>query len=165
MSVSTIWKQGYEIELMASPRKSRKDLAEKIALRIGGNVRPTFYPQSEKWKKGLHSVVETLTQGFLISDRSGRAFGLVVDDITLCKNLNKDAAESPGWYRILSCNKHNIEIARRLCDPEASLENCLKPVAMHLHVPILLGESGLPNQGVKPLAQFAKQIAGGYKPF
>ena len=23
----------------------------------------------------------------------------------------------------------------------------------------------LPNQGVKPLAQFAEQVAGGYKPF
>ena len=140
---SNIWKQGYEIELMAPKGKSRCDLAKSMAHRLRGRFEPIFYPQSEKWEKGLTSAFETLTPGFRIVDHSGRTFGLLVDDITLRHDLNKDAAETPGWYRILSPLKENIRVARSLCDPSASLEGSLQSIAERLGTAVQVGQNHL----------------------
>ena len=60
----TIWKTGFEIELLAPRGKTRADLAHALAEKHGGAVKRVFYPQSEPSLAPGVQVFENLILGF-----------------------------------------------------------------------------------------------------
>jgi hypothetical protein len=123
------WKMGFEIELMAPPRRSRADLAARIARRLDGQVRRFFHPQSEPSKAPGQPIFENLTLGFEVVDAGGRRLVALVDDLTLQHGLDKRAAPSDGWYRIVADDARLLQLAMRHCDPAAPLHEVLDPLA------------------------------------
>ncbi|MFY0637157.1 amidoligase family protein [Maricaulis maris] len=123
------WKKGFEIELMAPRGLSRRDLAERIAHRVGGRVKTVFYPQSEPSLVPGMPVFENLVLGFDILDADGQRLALCVDDLTLRDGLNPQAAPLPGWMRILSDDARLLALVTEHCDPGADIADVLAPVA------------------------------------
>jgi hypothetical protein len=123
------WKMGFEIELMAPHGSSRATLAEHIAGRLGGAVRPFFHPQSEPSQVRGQPVFENLTQGFAVRDATGKPVASFVDDLTLQAGLDKNAPPKPGWYRIVADDGRLLRLAMRHCDPNAPLDALLDPLA------------------------------------
>lgn len=123
------WKKGFEIELMAPRGRSRRDLAMRIADRVGGQVRTVLYPQSEPSLVPGLPVFENLVLGFDVRDAKGERVALLVDDLTLRDGLNPQAASLPGWMRILSDDARLLALVTEHCDPKAGLADILTPIA------------------------------------
>lgn len=123
------WKKGFEIELLAPRGRSRRDLAHRIAQRVGGRVETCFYPQSEPSLVPGLPVFENLVMGFDVLDARDEHVALLVDDLTLRDGLDRDAAPKPGWKRILSDDRRILALVQRHCDPDAPLDTVLKPLA------------------------------------
>ena len=123
------WKTGFEIELLAPPGLSRRDLAERVAARRGDRVRRFFHPQSEPSKVPGRPVFENLTLGFELLDREGRRTAAFVDDLTLQADLDRNRAPLPGWYRILADDPRLLRLAMRHCDAEATRDTVMAPFA------------------------------------
>lgn len=123
------WKKGFEIELLAPRGHSRRDLADHIARRVGGEVRTCFYPQSEPSLVPGLPVFENLVLGFDVRDANGERVALLVDDLTLQADLDRQAAPLPGWIRVLSDDRRLLALVQRHCDPTASLDRVLEPMA------------------------------------
>lgn len=123
------WKVGFEIELMAPPGVSRRDLAERVARRVGGRVVRFFHPESEHSKVPGTPVFENLTLGFRVEDAQGQWVASFVDDLTLQADFDKQARPKPGWYRIVSDEPRLLRLIERQCDPEAPLDQVLAPLA------------------------------------
>lgn len=123
------WKKGFEIELLAPRGRSRRDLADHIARRVGGEVRACFYPQSEPSLVPGLPVFENLVLGFDVGDANGERVALLVDDLTLQADLDRQAAPLPGWIRVLSDDRRLLALVQRHCDPTAPLDRVLQPMA------------------------------------
>ncbi|HEX3919774.1 MAG TPA: amidoligase family protein [Caulobacteraceae bacterium] len=123
------WKMGFEVELMAPPGRSRADLAARTARRLGGTVRRFFHPQSEPSIVPGQPVFENLTLGFEVLDSAGRRLAAFVDDLTLQRDLDRQAAPRAGWYRIIADDGRLLQLTVRHCDAEAPLESVLDPLA------------------------------------
>lgn len=123
------WKKGFEIELLAPRGRSRRDLADHIARRVGGEVRTCFYPQSEPSLVPGLPVFENLVLGFDVRDANGAPVALLVDDLTLQADLDRQAAPLPGWIRVLSDDRRLLALVQRHCDPTAPLDRVLQPMA------------------------------------
>ena len=123
------WKMGFEIELMAPPGRSRRDLAERVAKRHGGRVRRFFHPQSEPSAVQGLPTFENLTLGFEALDAEGRPLGRFVDDLTLQEGLDKARPPQPGWYRIVADDARLLRLVMHNCDAEAQLAHALVPLA------------------------------------
>lgn len=123
------WKTGFEIELMMPAGRTRRDLAARVAARVGGRVERFFHPQSEPSKVPGRPSFENLTLGFRVRDAAGAAIASFVDDLTLQRGLIKAAVPKPGWYRIVSDDGRLLRLAMRHGDAEAGLETALKPLA------------------------------------
>jgi hypothetical protein len=123
------WKMGFEIELMAPAGRSRADLAERVARRLGGRVRRFFHPQSEPSKAAGLPVFENLTLGFEVVDREGRRRAAFVDDLTLQDGLDRQAAPKAGWFRIVADDGRLLQLAMAHCDPARPLDEVLAPLA------------------------------------
>ncbi|MDF1769314.1 amidoligase family protein [Maricaulis sp.] len=123
------WKKGFEIELMAPRGHSRRDLAERIAHRVGGCVKTVFYPQSEPSLVPGMPVFENLVLGFDILGADGKRVALCVDDLTLRDGLDPQTAPLPGWMRILSDDARLLALVTEHCDPGADIADVLAPVA------------------------------------
>lgn len=123
------WKIGVEMELLAPPGRSRRDLAHRVAAARGGSVHPFFHPQSEPSKVPGSPVFENLTHGFAVSDADGAPYAAFVDDLTLQANLRREAPPKPGWYRIVADDGRLLRLAMRHCDPNAPPETVLDPLA------------------------------------
>jgi len=123
------WKMGFEIELMAPPGRSRADLAERVARRLGGHVRRFFHPQSEPSKAPGLPVFENLTLGFEVLDAGGARLAAFVDDLTLQAGLYRDAAPKHGWLRIVADDGRLLQLVMAQCDPAAPLGDVLAPIA------------------------------------
>ncbi len=52
-----------------------------------------------------------------------------VDDLTLQRDLDKEAPAKPGWYRLVSDEVRLLELARRHCQAGAPIEEVLDPLA------------------------------------
>lgn len=152
------WKKGFEIELLAPPGRSRKDLADTIAARIGGTVRVCFYPQSEPSLVPDLPVFETLVLGFEILDPVGERVALCVDDLTLRADLDRTAPARPGWYRVLSDDARLLALVERHCDPQAPLEQVLQPLADLFGTRVELTEGGM-SKAVDHLARSIAMLA------
>jgi hypothetical protein len=122
-----VWKSGFEIELVAPPGLSRADLADETARRIGGAMRPVFYPQAEPSVVPGVPVFETLTRGFAVEDGAGRPVARYVDDFTLRADLKGDVPAAPGWYRVASDDARLSRLIALHSDPQAPLETVLEP--------------------------------------
>ena len=123
------WKIGVEIELVAPKGSSRRDLAEAIAQKYGGMVRPFFHPQSEPSKVPGKSLFQNLTLGFEVVDSQGLMIAQCVDDLTLQDDFDKKHPPQPGWYRIVSDDARLLRLVMRHANPAASLDELLVPIA------------------------------------
>lgn len=121
------WKLGVEVELLAPPGRSRRDLADHVAAAAAGTVRRIFYPQAENALVPGVPVFETLTLGFAAQDAAGRPLGRFVDDLTLQTDLAAKAPPKPGWYRIAADDARLARLIARHCDAEAPLDRVLEP--------------------------------------
>lgn len=140
-------KIGLEIELMAPPGKSRKDLAEAIACHLGGNVRRFFHPQGEPSKVPNTPVFENLTLGFLVEDQQGNTLAQCVDDLTLQDDLRQEHPPRPGWYRIVSDDARLLRLGMRHMDAMAPLETVMNPLATLFGSTPQLGQGGMYRVG------------------
>lgn len=129
MTVELNWKVGFEIELMAPPGASRRDIAQRVAARVGGIATRIFHPESEHAKVPGTPVFENLTLGYRVEDANGAWVASFVDDLTLQADFEKQAKPKSGWYRIVSDEPRLLRLIEEQCDPTASLEEVLKPVA------------------------------------
>lgn len=123
------WKVGFEIEMMAPPGASRRDLAERVAARVGGTATRFFHPESEQTKVPGTPVFENLTLGYRVEDDAGEWVASFVDDLTLQADFRKEAKPQPGWYRIVSDEPRLLRLIERQCDATEPLETVLDPVA------------------------------------
>src|SRR5436190_1282387 len=117
--MTSSWKKGFEIELMAPPGHSREDLARIVAGKKKGSVQRFFHPQAEPSKVPGTPAFENLTVGFRVLDRQGAAVASFVDDLTLKRDLDKNAASRLGWHRIVSDDARQLQLVARHCDPYA----------------------------------------------
>ena len=127
-AITLDWKTGFEIELMAPPGRSRRDLAEATAARIGGSVERFFHPQSEPSAVEGRPVFENLTPGFRVRDGAGAWVASFVDDLTLQRDLDRERAPVAGW-RIVADDGRLLRLVERHCDPDAEGDRTLEPLA------------------------------------
>ncbi|HEY0001594.1 MAG TPA: amidoligase family protein [Actinoplanes sp.] len=124
---------GFEIELMAPPGRSRLSLAEELARRCGGRVRPVWHHDSEpSLVPGLGRFLH-LTRGFEVR-RGADAMGgdvlcTLVDDVTLLAGLDPRAAAPAGWFRILSDDPRLLRLLARHSAPGGPLAGALDATA------------------------------------
>jgi hypothetical protein len=108
---------GFEIELMAPPGRSRLTLAEELAARCGGRVRPVWHHDSEpSLVPGLGRFLH-LTRGYEVRRRGGTPLATLVDDVTLQDGLDPRAPAPAGTYRILSDDPRLLQLLARHSDP------------------------------------------------
>jgi hypothetical protein len=116
---------GFEIELMAPPGVSRRDLAADLAARCGGRVRPVWHHDSEpSLVPGLGRFLH-LTQGFEVRRPGGALLCTLVDDVTLLAGLDTRAPAKPGWFRVLSDDQRLLSLLAAQIDPGSDLETAL----------------------------------------
>jgi hypothetical protein len=120
---------GFEIELMAPPGSSRRTLADDLAARCGGQVRPVWHHDSEpSLVPGLGRFLH-LTQGFEVRRPDGRLVCTLVDDVTLVDGLDPRAGAPDGWFRILSDDSRLLRLLAAHSDPGGSLDGLLDDTA------------------------------------
>jgi hypothetical protein len=129
LAVTLDWKTGFEIELMAPPGLSRRDLAEAVATRVGGTVERFFHPQSEPSAVEGRPVFENLTPGFRVRDGQGAWVASFVDDLTLQRDLDRERAPLAGWRRIVADDGRLLRLVERHCDPDAGGDRTLESLA------------------------------------
>jgi Putative amidoligase enzyme len=116
---------GFEIELMAPAGLSRRTLADDLAARCGGQVRPVWHHDSEpSLVPGLGRFLH-LTQGFEVRRPAGRLVCTLVDDVTLLDGLDPRAPAPDGWFRILSDDNRLLRLLAAHSDPGGVLDGAL----------------------------------------
>ncbi len=120
---------GFEIELMAPSGLSRRTLADDLAARCGGRVRPVWHHDSEpSLVPGLGRFLH-LTQGFEVRRADGRLVCTLVDDVTLLDGLDPRAPAPEGWFRILSDDNRLLRLLAAHSDPGGVLAGALDDTA------------------------------------
>ena len=121
---------GFEVELLAPRGASRRTLADALASRCGGQVRPVWHHDSEPAPVAhLGGRFLHLTQGFEVVRGSGELLCTLVDDVTIMADLDLAAAAPSGWHRLLTDDPRLLRLLARLSDPGGSLETSLDRVA------------------------------------
>jgi hypothetical protein len=143
LAITLSWKTGFEIELMAPRGTSRRDLAERVADRVGGRVHRFFHPQSEPSAVEGRPVFENLTPGFRVSDRKGRWVASFVDDLTLQRDLDRERPPVEGWRRIVADDGRLLRLVERHCDPDEIGDSGLMPLAALFGTEIVRHPSGM----------------------
>ncbi|WP_081991482.1 amidoligase family protein [Inquilinus limosus] len=141
------WTIGVEIELLAPPGRSRRDLAERVAALRDGRAERIFHPQAEPSLVPGVPVFETLTLGFAVADAAGAPVARFVDDLTLRNDLAAKAPPQPGWYRIAADDARFARLLARHCDPAAPLEAVLDGA-----LPVFGGTVELKEGGIRRLS-------------
>nr|WP_221374280.1 amidoligase family protein [Actinoplanes polyasparticus] len=120
---------GFEIELMAPRGASRRSLADDLAARCGGRVRPVWHRDSEpSLVPGLGKFLN-LTLGFAVDRPDGSPLCALVDDITLLDGLDPRTPARPGWFRVLSDEPRLLSLLAEQCDPAGPLDTVLDTAA------------------------------------
>lgn len=123
------WRAGFELELLAPRGSDRRALATELAARHGGAVRSVWHEDSEPAPvPSLGGRFLHLTQGFEVSAGDGSALCTLVDDVTICADLDQQAAAPPGWFRVLTDDPRLLHLLAQLCDPTATPDTVLAPV-------------------------------------
>lgn len=127
---STIdWQVGFEIELLAPPGLSRKDLAIAIGDAFDAAVHPCFHPQAELSEVPGAPIFENLTLGYDVLDGDGALIARCADDLTLQADLDRSAPPKPGWYRIAGDDARLLRLIMAHADPSDPLDRVLHPIA------------------------------------
>lgn len=119
---------GIEIELLAPQGASRRDLARAWAEPAHGRVATFLHPDSEPSLVPGSPVFHNLTLGFRAVGPQG-LIAHVVDDLTLQEDLDRAAAPTPGWWRILTDDPRLLHLVRRHAPADAGPRAALEPVA------------------------------------
>jgi hypothetical protein len=120
---------GFEIELLAPVGSSRRVLADELASRRGGRVRPVWHHDSEpSLVAGLGRFLH-LTQGFEVVDAGDALVCTLVDDVTLVADLDPRSQPIDGWYRVLTDDPRLLRLLAARIDPGAPIEDSLDAVA------------------------------------
>jgi len=120
---------GFELELLAPRGASRRDLADELARRCGGRVRPAFHTDSERSAAvGVERFLH-LTPAFDVLDAAGDLRCHLVDDTTIAADLEASAPPRPGWYRVLSDDPRLLRLVAARADPAEGIGSVLAPVA------------------------------------
>ncbi|GIF12826.1 amidoligase family protein [Actinoplanes teichomyceticus] len=120
---------GFEIELLAPRGSSRRTLADEIASRSGGTVRPVWHHDSEpSLVPGLGRFLR-LSQGFEVRRADGELLCTLVDDITLLADLDPRRPAPPGWFRILGDDARLLRLLALHSDPGADAATALDEAA------------------------------------
>jgi hypothetical protein len=135
------WKIGVEVELMAPPHRSRRDLAEHLA--GGGEVRPYFLPQSEPSRVSGLPTFHNLTLAFAAHDPQGGLIARCVDDLTLQADLDRSRPPEPGWFRVVSDDMRLLRLAQRHGRADAGIRGAVEGLAALFGVPLQEGEGGM----------------------
>ncbi len=136
------WKVGVEIELMAKPGTTRRDLAQRIAASESGDVHAYWHVQSEPSQVPGMPIFHNLTQGFEVQ-RDGNWRVRCVDDLTLQADVDRTAAARPGWFRIVSDDLRLLRLVKRHAPATGSIEDALQPVAALFGQQAQLAEGGI----------------------
>lgn len=127
---------GFEIELLAPAGASRRTLADEIATRRDGIVRPVWHHDSEpSLVPGLGRFLH-LTQGFEVLDADGVLVCTLVDDITIVAELDPRARPATGWYRVLTDDSRLLQLIAATADPGEPLEKSLDALARLWNAPV-----------------------------
>jgi Putative amidoligase enzyme len=137
------WKIGIEVELLAPPGKSRRDLAREIAQQHQGSIRAFFHPQSEPSKVPGMPMFHNLTLGYEVCDAQHKWIASCVDDLTLQFDLNRNAAPKPGWYRIVTDEERILRLIGRHADPQQQLAEVMQPIAWLFGTEPEIGPGGM----------------------
>ncbi len=144
-----------EVELLAPPGASRRDLARAIADDARGSVRACFYPQSEPSAVPGTPVFQNLTLGYEAIDSAGALLARCLDDLTLQADLDRNRPPVPGWYRIASDDPRLLNLVIEQCDPAAPIDDILAPVARLFGTRTERNEDGLVRVSDKKGASIA----------
>ncbi|WP_432494605.1 amidoligase family protein [Kineococcus gypseus] len=120
---------GVEVELLAPRGSSRRHLADELARRCAGAVRPVFHTDSEASAAPGVPRFWHLTRGFEVLGPDGAVRCRLVDDTTIAADLDAAAAPRPGWYRVLSDDARLLRLVAAHADPAAGIDSVLEPVA------------------------------------
>jgi hypothetical protein len=121
---------GFELELLAPRGSSRRALAERLTAVCGGEVRTIWHLDSEPVPlESLGGRFLHLTQGFEVRRDSGEQLCTLVDDITISADLDPKQAAAEGWLRLLTDDLRLARLLEQQCDPAASVEAVLDPIA------------------------------------
>lgn len=137
------WKIGVEVELLAPAGSSRKDLADAIAVSVGGNTRRIFHPESEPSLVPGAAIFENLTLGFDVTGPDGALVARCLDDLTLQSDLDRQRPPIPDWYRIAGDDKRLMRLIKQNADPTAPVETVLDPVAALFGTETEVNEAGM----------------------
>ena len=118
-----------EVELLAPRGSSRRHLADELARRCGGSVRPVFHTDSEASAAPGVERFWHLTPGFEVLDAAGAPLCRLVDDTTIVRDLDAAAPAVPGWYRVLSDDARLLRLVAAHADPAAGIAAVLEPAA------------------------------------
>ncbi|CAN5224430.1 hypothetical protein BH09ACT1_BH09ACT1_18210 [soil metagenome] len=132
---------GIEIELIAPPGSSRRDLADRLSADHRGTVTRMFHTDSEPSLVPGMGHFWHLTPGFSVVDDSGRLLALLVDDVTLIADLHREheAARATATtllphldehqYRILSDDPRLLRLVARHTHADTPFDRVLDDVA------------------------------------
>jgi hypothetical protein len=124
----TLPRVGVEVELMAPPGSTRRDLAAAL-VPPGGRIEPLLHADSEPSLVPGTPVFENLTLGFAVSDAAGRPIARLVDDLTLQDDLDRQAIPRPGWWRVVGDDRRLLHLVRRHGRADAGPDGALAPLA------------------------------------
>ncbi|MFT5684323.1 MAG: hypothetical protein ACI8RZ_005264 [Myxococcota bacterium] len=136
------WKIGVEVELMAPPGSSRRDLAAHLA-GPDGRVRPYFLPQSEPSRVSGLPTFHNLTLAFAVEDAQGNLIARCVDDLTLQDGLDRGHPPEPGWFRVVSDDLRLLRLAQRHGRADAGIRGAVEGLAALFGVPLQEGDGGM----------------------
>jgi hypothetical protein len=143
VAASLSWRLGVEVELLAPPGWSRRDLADELARRAGGTVKRFFHPQSEPSAVRGMKVFENLTLGFSAHAADGTLIAKCVDDLTLQESLDRKRPPRHGWYRIVSDEPRLLRLVMRHADPERDLPEAVESVCKLFGTELDSGPNGM----------------------
>lgn len=144
MSAALTPRYGFEVELLAPPGASRRDLADALARTCGGSYRPTFHHDAEPSLVENRPVFRHLSLGFDVTTGRGAPLARLVDDVTIVADLDATRPAEDGWHRVISDDARLLRLVEGLCDPGADPDELLVPLAAAFGVAPATTASGRP---------------------
>ncbi|MFG1606918.1 amidoligase family protein [Actinoplanes sp. NPDC049265] len=127
---------GFEIELLAPAGRSRLALAQDLAARCGGQVRPVWHHDSEPSLVPEVGRFRHLTQGFEVRRADGSPLCTLVDDVTLLADVDPRVPPAPGWFRILTDDPRILRLIALHTDPGVTVDTALDAAAELWHTTV-----------------------------
>jgi hypothetical protein len=121
---------GFEIELVAPPTLSRRDLADELSARVGGEIRPVWHEDfGPSQLTAMHGRFLQLSQGLEVRRAGGELLCTLVDDISLVHGLDPETPSVKGWFRLVTDDFRLLRLLAVRCDAGADIAEVLAPLA------------------------------------